>query len=86
MDGRRNRFFHIRFDEFVVYAWEKVATWMVIDCGVESSDVYTLSDPTTKPVIIDGEDVKVVFSDVVVVVSGMLYDRRFILAGSAEGS
>ena len=85
MSRRRGRLSDAGFDKIVVYMRQVVPAGVVIDGRGKSSYIYALSHPSAEPVLINGENVKIVLTDMVTVIAGVLHNRRFALAGSSDG-
>ena len=52
---------------------------MVVDGRIKYSNVSTLFDSSPEPVIVGANDLEIGFSEVMIIVTCMLHDRRFAL-------
>ena len=78
------RLFDVLFQNRIVNGWEKMPSWVFVDRRAKSSDVDALLYPSAKPVFLCSDDLKIGFSKVVILVTCVLHNGRFTLAGAAK--
>ena len=59
-------------------------TWVLVDGGFENSYGRTLHYPSAKPIVVAGDNLKIFFSEVMVIFTGVLHYRRLALTGTTK--